>query len=256
MSPNTPPGASGGALAIIAALPRELDLLARDLGAVVSKTGSRRDESKGLLLQTASMKDGSCPMVLATAGMGAERVSLAVAAVLAHGPIATLLSVGFAGACDPSLNPGDVIEASLVIDSRSGERFPTDAAFEVAAPGVLVSSTQIAGIAEKRRLRATYNAAAVDMEAATVARLARAHGIPFGTLKAISDEHDVDLTALSTFTDVHGHFRTSAFALHTLLRPGQWRAAARLGRNSKSALQNLTHAVHQLIVKRVTRETS
>lgn len=230
--------------AIIAALPREFDLLARDLPA------TRIRHADGILIQSATAPHGASPLLLVTAGMGPERVSLAVAAALAHGPIATLLSVGFAGACDPSLNPGDVIEASLVIDSRSGERFPTDAAFEVAAPGVLVSSTQIAGIAEKRRLRETYNAAAVDMEAATVARLARAHGIPFGALKAISDEHDVDLTALSTFTDVHGHFRTSAFALHTLLRPGQWRAAARLGRNSKSALHNLTGAVHQWIAKR------
>ena len=189
-------------------------------------------------------------MVLATAGMGAERVALAVAAALAHGPVATLLSVGFAGACDPSLSPGNVIEASLVIDSRSGERFPADASFEVADPGILVSSTHIAGIGEKGRLRETYHAAAVDMEAATVARLARAHGIRFGALKAISDEHDLDLTALSAFTDAQGHFRTGAFALHTLLRPHQWRATANLGRNSKSALAALTSALHRVLTNR------
>ena len=231
----------GGTIGVIAALPRELDMLARDLGAVPVM------ESKGLLLQTASMNIGSCPMVLATAGMGAERVALAVAAALAHGPVATLLSVGFAGACDPSLNPGNVIEASLVIDSRSGERFQTDAIFESTPSGILVTSSQIAGIAEKQRLHETYHAAAVDMEAATVARLARAHGIRFGAFKAISDEHDLDLTALSAFTDAQGHFRTGAFALHTLLRPQQWRATANLGRNSKSALAALTSALHRAL---------
>ncbi len=235
-------------LAIIAALPRELAMLSRDLGAVTVT------ESKGLLLQTGSLKDGFCPIILASAGMGAQRVSLAVAAALAHGPIGTLLSIGFAGACDPLLSPGNIVEASVVIDSRSGERFDTDDIFggEIASPGVLVTSPRIAGIAEKLRLRASYNASAVDMEAATVARIARAHGIPFGALKSISDEHDVDLTNLSAFANAQGHFRTAAFALHTLLRPHQWRSTAKLGRNSKSALDNLTGAVHQLLAKRVS----
>jgi len=237
-------------LVIIAALPRELALLARDLSA------TRIGDSDGVLLQSATLGSNQGSVLLATAGMGAQRVALAVAAALAHGPINTLLSVGFAGACDPALNPGDVVEASLVIDSRSGERFQTDATLEWTPSGILVTSAQIAGIAEKRRLRETYNAAAVDMEAATVARLARAHGIPFGALKAISDEHDVDLTQLSKFANARGQFRTSAFALHTLLRPQQWRATTSLGRNSKSALHNLTSALHQLIDKHMTQGSS
>lgn len=237
-------------LAIIAALPRELAPLARDLSA------TRISNSDGVLVQSAALGGYHGSVLLATAGMGPERVSLAVAAALAHGPIGTLLSIGFAGACDPLLNPGNIVEASVVIDSRSGERFDTDANFEISSPRILVTSPQVAGSAEKRRLRESYNAAAVDMEAATVARLARAHSIPFGALKAISDEHSVDLTHLSAFADPQGHFRTAAFALHTLLRPQQWRATATLGRNSKSAIATLTSAIHQIIVKSTVQQNS
>ncbi len=234
-------------LAIIAALPRELVLLVRDLAAT---TVSRQD---GILIHAASPPDTASTILLITAGMGPGRVSLAVAAALSQGPIDILLSVGLAGACDPNLTSGTVLEATIVIDSRSGERFQTDTHLVAdpklgwGAPGILVTSPGIAGPAEKRRLRATYNAASVDMEAATVARLARAHGIPFGALKAISDEHDIDLTPLSTFADARGHFRTGAFALHTALRPHRWRPTATLGRNTRLALQSLTAAVQQRI---------
>ncbi len=179
--------------------------------------------------------------------MGANRAALAVAAALAHGPVTQLLSVGLAGACDPTLLPGAVLEASLVIDSSSGERFTPEIPPSVATQGILVTTPDIAGPAEKQRLHATYNAAAVDMEAATVARLARAHNLPFAALKAISDVHTVDLTPLSRFAHPRGHFRTGAFALHTALRPHRWPHTVALGRHTSSALQALTAAVlHRL----------
>jgi adenosylhomocysteine nucleosidase len=227
-------------LAIIAALPRELALLARDLRA------TRISDRNGILLETASIPGADTAILLVTAGMGSNRAALAVAATLAHGPVHTLLSVGLAGACDPTLTPATVLEATLVIDTNSGERFETNALPET-TPAILVTTPHIAGPAEKQRLHATYNAAIVDMEAATVARLAHAHNIPFRAFKAISDEHTVDLTHLSHFADSRGHFRTGAFALHTALRPHRWRATAALGKNSNLALQALTTTIHRLI---------
>ena len=229
-------------IAIIAALPRELALLAKQLSA--TPVHSR----EGILLATTS-SPGQPKILLATAGMGAARVSLAVAAALAHGHVDLLLSVGLAGACDPSLAAGDVLEASLVIDSQSGERFTPAALSGIADPAILVTTPRIASPSEKQRLHATYNAAAVDMEAATVARLARAHNIPFAALKTISDGHTVDLTHLSRFSNPRGHFRTSAFALHTALRPHIWQPTAALGRNTSRALHALTSAIHQLIAQ-------
>jgi len=86
----------------------------------------------------------------------------------------------------------------------------------------------------------TYQAAAVDMEAATVARLAMANGIAFRAIKAISDDYAFELGSLAKFETKHGHFHTRAFALHTAVRPHTWGKAIGLGRHSKLALEVLT----------------
>jgi adenosylhomocysteine nucleosidase len=104
---------------------------------------------------------------------------------------------------------------------------------------VLVTTETIAGIREKTRLATSYDAALVDMEAATVARLARAHGLGFRAIKAISDAHDFEIAALARFAGKQGSFRTGAFALHTALRPHLWAKAAKLGRDSNRALAKL-----------------
>ena len=79
------------------------------------------------------------------------------------------------------------------------------------------------------------------MEAATVGRLAAAHGLRFRAIKGISDAHDFELASLSRFAGKHGSFRTGAFAMHTALRPHTWSKAAKLGRESNRALE-LLHA--------------
>jgi len=87
----------------------------------------------------------------------------------------------------------------------------------------------------------------VDMEAATVARLAVAHGLRFRAMKAISDGHEFEMPSLSQFEDHNGHFRTGAFAMYTALRPQQWGKAIELGRGSKRALAKLHEALREVM---------
>jgi adenosylhomocysteine nucleosidase len=105
---------------------------------------------------------------------------------------------------------------------------------------VLVTADTIANISEKERLLKLYGAAAVDMEAITVGRLASEHGLSFGAIKAISDEADFEIEGLSQFATQEGQFREAAFALHAALRPAVWRKVIALGRNSRKALAALT----------------
>ena len=85
------------------------------------------------------------------------------------------------------------------------------------------------------------------MEAATVARLARAHGLRFRAIKGISDAHDFELASLARFEGKHGMFRTASFALHTALRPHHWRKSMVLGRGSAQALAGLESELRRLI---------
>ncbi len=220
-------------LAILAALPREV----RGLVGRQAPEPSLRSEGVQLYRLPGA--------VVAVAGMGGSRVSLAFEAALREGGITTVVSAGLAGACSPALREGSVAEASVVADARTGERFATEAA---GAGPVLVTTAAIAGVQEKARLAAAYGAGMVDMEAATVARLAAAHGLRFRAIKGISDAHDFELASLARFGGgARGQFRTGAFALHTALRPHHWSRAAALGRASNRALAALHLRLRELI---------
>jgi len=218
-------------LAILAALPREIAALVRGTG-----------PDKGLLLQGIHLHRLPGSIVVA-AGMGSHRVTLALESALKAAPeITTVISAGLAGACTARLSPGAITEAAMIVDAQSGERH------RAAADGTtLITTHAIASVQEKTRLAATYGADLVDMEAATVARLATARGLRFRAIKAISDAHDFELASLSHFSTRHGHFRTGAFALHTALRPQTWRKTVHLGRNSNRALAALTVALKNAI---------
>ncbi|MBW4037688.1 MAG: phosphorylase [Acidobacteria bacterium] len=220
--------------AIIAALPREVAALIR---------GTPPDPA---LLRSGVHLHRLPSAIVVTAGMGAARAAIAVQAALAAGSITTLISAGLAGSCTPALTPGSAAEATLVIDARTGERFTT-ASPNPAATITLATAAAIASIQEKSRLAATYNASLVDMEAATVARLAAAHNVAFRAIKAVSDAHDFELASLSEFEGKHGTFRTAAFALHTALRPADWRKTIHLGRNSARALAALDQALRAAV---------
>jgi adenosylhomocysteine nucleosidase len=231
-------------VAIVAALPREIAGLVRGTSpdAALRRRGIYLHRIPGA--------------VVVAAGMGADRVTLAVeAALAAERSMEMLLSAGLAGACDPSLQTGAVLEAHVVVDARTGEHFES-----VAKPdsedrlSTLATIAAVAGVQEKRRLFESYNAAMVDMEAATVARLARAHGLAFRAIKGISDGHDFDMEALAAFAGKHGRFRTAAFALHTALRPATWGRTMKLGRDSAAALRALEQDVRRMVSSLAARE--
>ena len=116
-----------------------------------------------------------------------------------------LVMAGFAGALSSALRVGDIFLASDVVDmdgnvvDMDGNRWPMTSPHNPSNDHVrhgrlLTSPRMIGDPAEKRRLHEAHAAQAVDMEAATVARFCHEHGVPFGCVRAISDNVD---TALS-----------------------------------------------------------
>jgi len=207
--------------AIIAALPREVKQLVR---------GWQEHRLPDKI--TAYTNDFA---VVACAGMGPVRASLALQAALSLKRVTSILSAGLAGACDPTLRVGDIVRAGVVIDARTGERFTNRLFSET-----LITTSVIAGVKEKQRLYASYKASAVDMEAATVARLAQSHSISFRAIKSISDEASFEMEELARFATPDGQFREAAFAAHSAVRPHLWPKLFALAGNSKRALQSLT----------------
>ena len=225
----------------IAALPREVASIVKDWRAPPPQRNIHLFERENA--------------IVAYAGMGADRARLAVEAALNLGPASELVSVGFAGSCNPSVEVGQILCPRIVVDTKTGERFFTDQPHRKEWPAddettVLVTVPKPAGVQEKQYLWISYYASAVDMEAAAVARIARARELPFTAIKAISDAHDFALPDLDQFSTSDGQFREAAFGFHLALRPALWKSVATLANGSKLAARNLRQAVEAQIEKR------
>lgn len=222
----------------IAALPREIAGLVRERG--------WRAEPK-LLSRNIHLFEHE-HAIISCAGMGADRARLAIESALALGPATQLISIGWAGACIHRLRVGQVITPDIVVDSKTGERFfagqDRDA---IEGLEVLVTVPIPASVTEKERLAVTYYASAVDMEAAAVARVARAHELPFHAIKAISDDARFELPDLSPFSTPSGQLREAAFGFHVALHPALWKPVIAMAKGSKLAAGNLQDAIRKHI---------
>lgn len=173
-------------------------------------------------------------VVLVCGGIGAEAARRAAEAVIALYAPSVVYSAGFAGALDPALKVADVIQPRQVIDAGDASRADTGA-----GEGTLVTFGTVASSQQKAKLRESFSARAVDMEAAAVARAAEARGVRFAVVKVISDEFDFTFPSLDRFVDPHGQFLEARFALFAAARPWLWPQVARLARNSKRASRAL-----------------
>jgi nucleoside phosphorylase len=214
-------------IAIIAAMEREVGPLIRSWRVRTIEHGGRRYRL---------FENGEAALICG--GIGAEGARRATEAVIREvGPV-RVISAGFAGALDGSLQVGDILEPSTVINAADGVR--TDVG---SGEGILVTSVSVAGKEQKARFSKAYGASAVDMEAGAVAEGTRARGVEFGVLKAISDVADFTLPAMDQFVASDGSFRSSRFACHVALRPWLWGTTIALARNSSKASRALCGAL-------------
>lgn len=172
-------------------------------------------------------------------GMGATAATRAVAKASAQGEIGVLVSYGWAGALTCALKPPAVSAISEVVDARTGERFVTG---NSEGPR-LITLDHVARKGEKRRLAESYQAVLVDMEAATVARLAAARNLAFYCFKGISDGYLDHLPDFSRFINDQGQLRMPAFLTYTVVHPNYWAALGRLGQMSARSASELASFV-------------
>lgn len=226
---------------MIAALESELGPLTR---------GWKRARAAGGALWT--LRSGETEIAAACAGAGASAAERAFRAAEEGGRLDWAASVGWAGALNKSQVPGKAYRVAEVVDADSGERFSADPLPGAAAlPGLrLVSVGHVAGLEEKRSLRAGFSADLVDMEAAAVARLAKERGIPFYCVKGVSDGAEERLPDLNRFMDSDGAFRTAPFVGYALLRPRSWAGLVRMGLHSGRAARDIAEILEDLLPPR------
>jgi len=172
--------------------------------------------------------------VVVCGGIGPGAARRACEAVCASYSPEVVISAGFAGALVTDLKVGTVVVPANVLDAGDGASVETGI-----GTGGLVSVAAMASVERKRVLGAKYDAIAVDMEAAAVAKGAAARGVRFAAVKAISDELDFEIPVVEGSVDSAGQFREGWFMVGIVLRPWVWRRVARTARNSSLAAKNL-----------------
>lgn len=212
-------------IAFVAALEREVAPLIRGWK-------SRTLERVGLRL----FENGDAFLICG--GIGPEAARRATEAVIQEVQPSRIVSIGFAGALDPALKVGDIVEPGTVINTQDGARTNSGS-----GKYVLLTYYGVAGREQKIKLREAYGAALVDMEAAAVAQGVEARGIEFGALKVISDDAAFAMPDMARFIAPDGRFRQGAFALHVAVRPWLWGSTMTLARNSDRASRALCDAI-------------
>jgi adenosylhomocysteine nucleosidase len=210
-------------VAIIAALEREV------AGAIKHWRASKRDYAGRRYRFFENER-----AVLVCGGIGAEAARRACEAVIQLYRPALIISAGLAGGLDASARVGNLLLPGRIIDAADGSVLNL-----AQGNGTLVSWNSVAGVEQKAKLAKAYEASAVDMEAAAVARGAQARGIGFMAVKAISDGYDFEFPQLERFIAADGHFRSAALVMFAALRPWLWPRLLRLSRNSEQAASTL-----------------
>ncbi|MGA7756184.1 MAG: hypothetical protein WCB05_25385 [Candidatus Sulfotelmatobacter sp.] len=182
--------------------------------------------------------------VLVCGGVGGQAARRTAEAVIAMYQPAIVYSAGFAGALHASLKVGEIVRPGRVVNASDGSSVALNG-----SDGVLVSFASVASPAQKAKLRESFGARAVDMEAAAVAHAAEAHGIALGVVKAISDEVNFELPPMERFVDSEGRFSEGRFAWFAAVRPWIWARVFRLARNSGRASRALCVSLRELSVE-------
>lgn len=180
-------------------------------------------------------------------GIGPKAAERAIRSRLRHDTPSLVLTCGFCGGLDPALPPGEVIFAA---DSDSGT---ASALRELGVrSATFYCAERIATTAaEKRSLRETTNADAVEMESGVIRRICAEAGIPSATIRVVSDAAEESLPLdFNELTGADGKLRLGALALAVALVPWKIPALIRLGGSSKFAAEKLAEVLGRLLARR------
>ncbi len=193
---------------------------------------------------------GKATPPLACAGAQPARAAQGAAELVAGGA-SMLLSFGFAGGLEPSLQPGDIIVGAGVVGTDGQLRATDDAlAQQICAAlddadckwtaGLVAGADQaLATPAAKQAIAARTGALIVDMESNAVA----AAGLPFAILRVVVDPAARALPAsVLAALDSRGHVNIAALMAGLLRRPREIVPVLALARDNGPARASLRRA--------------
>jgi adenosylhomocysteine nucleosidase len=229
-------------IAIVAALERELAPFI---------SGWRRTDVRAQNRTIRIYENADTLVAFGGIGGNSARIAADTAYQHANRSVSLMISAGLAGALVPELKVGGVFVPEFIIGDSDNNTIET-----ASGMGTLVTVGAIAGAEHKKLFAAKYHAQALDMEAFSVADVARIYNVPCIAMKAISDEYDFDLPPLGRFVTDSGDFRTAAFIAYAAVRPLLWPVVMRLNKDSNIAIKQLCAVLEQTVAKYARTKTT
>jgi adenosylhomocysteine nucleosidase len=192
--------------------------------------------------------------LLAVSGIG-EGAAAAAARRLVLGGASALVSFGMAGGLDPALICGAVLlpeevvahdgaaVSATAIEWRQRLRAALPASCIACGGKLLTSDRPLASPEAKAAARREYGAAAVDMESAAIARVARQAGLPFIALRVVVDTASDQLPAAVIAASSGGQLRLGRLLAVLLRAPGDIGGLIRLAARYRIAMRVLAAVV-------------
>ena len=185
------------------------------------------------------------PIVLVRSGMGCVRARRALAEVAETFNLKQVISIGYAGALDPSLKVGDLVVADQVVYYETLKSYSLDEKHFSTMPkahrGTLLTVDQVVATPpEKKALREKYSAVALDMETFALAEEAKSRNIPIRSYRAITDTADQELIDCGHLVAEDGEVSKLKAGWHVLTHPGDLKSMIDLGKHAKTATARLT----------------
>ncbi|HZP44695.1 MAG TPA: 5'-methylthioadenosine/S-adenosylhomocysteine nucleosidase [Candidatus Binataceae bacterium] len=208
---------------------------------------------------------GEQEVALVVSGIGIRRAQATAGLALDNlEDVSGVMIAGVAGALHEELGIGDVVVGDRLMLRRE-DSFTTEHQLEVSpvhltaalsglqsqrikhTRGAIITSRRVvATAAEKRRIRATLGAIAVDMESAVIAQQAASRALPFTVVRAIMDTAAQDLEG-ALLTDADGRIRLAAAVRLIVRKPRLVAASLRLLRDLRIAAENAAIAIEAIL---------
>jgi adenosylhomocysteine nucleosidase len=186
-------------------------------------------------------------------GMGMENARRGAEVAMAA-PHTICIASGFAGSLKETHKVGDILAARAVQQLGKSKTIECSrnlfmAAYENQAheARMFLTADKVIATAEEKKQLSPF-ADAVDMESFATLSVAKQKNLPAVAIRVVSDRFDQDMPVdLATTVDERGRVRIGGVVKHVASHPLQLPALIRLGRQSHTAAEALSHFLEAFI---------
>jgi adenosylhomocysteine nucleosidase len=207
-----------------------------ELRAVVKAFGLHPAQLNGVAVHTGSV--GNAEVVATPTGIGTALAISATNRLLGLGEFDRVIVVGVAGGVGPTVTIGDVVIPEVVVDGNTGSEYRPAPIDGPAPRGSIQTSDDFIVDPERLAQLIAKGVIAVDMETGSVAAVCAEQGVPWSTVRSISDRAEDGDDEMIAMANPDGSPNGRAIVRYFARHPGRIPYMLKVGRGGMTAANN------------------